>query len=286
MNAKSILSSNSFWIVNKGLVKTLGDIRPAVLLSYLVDKEDYHRQRNELIESENELWFFAVSEKIEDVTTLGYKPQKHCIKILIDHDLVMVKLIGVPAKLHFTIRHNKICLMVTSSITQTAKLDSPFGSVLQEHNYKEQNTNKTIKENKLNPSEGYIQQEEKEKSCGKKEKLPIEELRIIDSIKKVTAYFKKWPDMKTMLLEGARIIESKEPNFIFEEQLEAWVRHNSSNLNFCFDPSKHVSRSFQPWLKRFHQFKPKEKTTHGKNTKTNPDPQRTYKYGTNEGWDG
>ena len=71
----------------------------------MIDKEDYHKNRNELIEVDEEFYFFATSKRIEEVTTLSYKQQKRCLGILKKFNLVGEILIGLPAKLHFKINH-------------------------------------------------------------------------------------------------------------------------------------------------------------------------------------
>jgi hypothetical protein len=110
-------------MVNKSLAKHLGCIESALLLAYLIDKDDYHATRDERVLFEDEYYFFATSESIEEATTLSYRKQKKCLKILQSHGFIDQVLIGVPAKLHFTIRQNKILRNVTSSISETQKLD-------------------------------------------------------------------------------------------------------------------------------------------------------------------
>lgn len=123
MNIKSILGTNSFWMVNKVIAKHLQSIEAALFLAYLIDKDDYHRSKGELINIEGHNFFFATSEKIEESTTLSYRKQKKCIKVLEDAGFIMTVLNGVPAKLHFAICKNKILQNVTSSISETQKLD-------------------------------------------------------------------------------------------------------------------------------------------------------------------
>lgn len=201
--SKHILGSNSFWMVNKKLAKYLNDIQSVVLLTYLVDKEDYHRTRNELIDINGKPYFFAVSAMIEKQTTLSYKQQKRCFKILDSCGLVNQKLIGLPAKLHFTICHSKICQIVTSSIDQREILDVTKGITNTITDLLEQNNNNisTIEQQKVNSKEltafpekvfndddfggfnkfdeklnGFIKEKteiEKEKSSAKKEKADL-----------------------------------------------------------------------------------------------------------------
>jgi hypothetical protein len=124
MKLKNILGGSAFWMVNKSLAKHLGCIESALLLAYLIDKGDYHSTRGESVLFEDEYYFFATSESIEQATTLSYRKQKKCLKTLQNAGFIDQVLIGVPAKLHFTIRENKILQFATSSISETQKLDS------------------------------------------------------------------------------------------------------------------------------------------------------------------
>ncbi len=119
---KNILSQSAFWQVNKIIAKKLNSIESALLLSDLIDKHSYYENRNELVIIDKIAYFFATSEQIEDNTTLTYKVQKKCIKILKEAGLIETKLSGVPAKLHFTLCENKIWSLVNSSIDQKSKL--------------------------------------------------------------------------------------------------------------------------------------------------------------------
>lgn len=133
-----------------------------------------------------------------------------------------------------------------------------------------------------------------EKSCAKKEIrhvevqiegiLPVEELRVRNTVQKVEAYFKKWPAMKAVLLDNAKIKEETEAGFNFDDQVENWVRHNVHNLQLCFDPGKQIPKSFQAWLQKFHQFKPKA-SSNGRQQQISRSNTTANKYGTGETWD-
>lgn len=100
---------------------------------------------------------------------------------------------------------------------------------------------------------------EKEKSCAKKEnapKLSPTEMKVQDALKKAKKHFEDWPDDKRIYLERAKIKEDDE-GFNFDDQLEQWIRHFSDNLMLLQNPERHLAKSFQTWLMRFHQFKPK-----------------------------
>lgn len=116
-----ILGQTAFWVVNKAIAKILKCNDSALLLSDLVDKFQYFKSENSLIDG----FFFYTSEKIEENLNISYKKQKKCIELLKKYELIETKLIGVPAKLHFTVRYNKILQMLQTSIAQMEKLELP-----------------------------------------------------------------------------------------------------------------------------------------------------------------
>lgn len=122
MSLKNILGQNSFWTINKNLTKAVG-IESALLLSDLIDKNDYYTNTNSLVDHEDEYYFFATSEAIEESTTLTYRVQKKCIKTLSEKGLIKTVLKGIPAKLHFTICEDKILQIVYTRFNKNAKLD-------------------------------------------------------------------------------------------------------------------------------------------------------------------
>lgn len=104
MKLKSILSQNAFWIVNKQIAKIVG-IEAALLLSYLIDKED---SLNKVLKDDYE-WFYRHSDSIEQETTLTYTVQKSCIKKLENEQFISTCLMGIPRKLYFTI--HELCIL-------------------------------------------------------------------------------------------------------------------------------------------------------------------------------
>ena len=120
MKIKAVLSQGSFWQVNKHLTQHLGSIESSLLLSDLIDKHSYTDNK---IELEGRLWFFSTAKQIEEATTLTYRIQKKCIKNLEAHGLIESRLMGVPAKLHFTICEESIWNMLQASIDKNAILE-------------------------------------------------------------------------------------------------------------------------------------------------------------------
>lgn len=133
---KTLLASNSFWVLNKALVKQLG-LEASAFISVLADKHSYHQERNELVFHEDNFYFYATSKYIQDVTGISYKRQKGIIHLLEGKEAIKTCLMGVPAKLYFTICEYNILQMVNHSIAERSKLELPKGNNI----YKEQNTN-------------------------------------------------------------------------------------------------------------------------------------------------
>lgn len=115
----NILWQNAFWIINKDLAKDIW-IEGALLLSDLIDKNDYFSNRWEITED----WFFYNTiENIEKDTTLTRKLQDKNIKILKDYWYIETRVSWMPAKRFFKINTNKILLFIQSSLYEKDKLD-------------------------------------------------------------------------------------------------------------------------------------------------------------------
>ena len=99
-----ILWQNAHWIINKDLARDVW-IEWALLLSDLIDKQEYFTNRWELTE---EWFFYNTIENIEKDTTLSNHKQKQAIKILKEKWYIEVQLKWIPAKLHFKVVENKI----------------------------------------------------------------------------------------------------------------------------------------------------------------------------------
>ena len=151
MNAYNILSQNAFWRINKAITRHLEDIEASALLSFLIDKEAYHQANGSMKGSEGEQWFYATAEAIEDELFIKYRKQKTAIKALEDAGFIRSKVMGSPAKTHFSIDHeaitfavtqNKYCGSVKTRIDKNAKLE-----LTKTQNYnKNKDKNKEIRE--------------------------------------------------------------------------------------------------------------------------------------------
>ena len=110
-------------MVNKAVTRSLGDVRASMMLSFLLDKHSYYQREGGLIESEGEQWFYVTSATTEDELCLSYHQQRAMIKILTEAGCVMTKVMGLPAKTHFSIDENKILSLLNTSFQKTSKLD-------------------------------------------------------------------------------------------------------------------------------------------------------------------
>lgn len=147
----SLLDSGSYQTYNRDLARLFGSINAAVMLSELVNRYRYHRDREELItDSKHEgLWFYYTIEKCEERTILSRKEQDTAIKILEKFNVAKKATIGIPGKRHFCLNLDGIEELLSvskkhSRMTETDKQGSakratsnvPNG---QPHIYKELN---------------------------------------------------------------------------------------------------------------------------------------------------
>lgn len=201
-----ILWQNAHWTVNKDLAKLVW-VEWALLLSDLIDKEEYFKNRWQITE---DWFFFNTSENIERDTTLKYKSQKKNIKILKENWFIETKLMWVPAKLHFKINTNKILLFINSSIAQKEKLDVPKSKT---NNNKEiiiKNNNKEINNNSKELSET----EEKKPETFWNEDINQMQEYIKSEIEIRWFYYRPWKYERARI---KNILTAKEINWIAQK---------------------------------------------------------------------
>jgi len=103
---KEILISNSFFVMNKKIVKKF-DADTALLLSSFAEAE--------IAFSDDNGWFFQTIETVEEMTGLQRKKQERCIKKLIENGILEQKNIGMPRKRYFRLNYEKINEIVFES---------------------------------------------------------------------------------------------------------------------------------------------------------------------------
>ena len=99
----NLLSSSAFFIVNKKLARILG-IEAALLLADLISKNQYF---------ENTQWFFNTESNILRDTTLSAYKQRLALKILEDHNIIITKRKGVPARKFYMIKHDNLMHLIS-----------------------------------------------------------------------------------------------------------------------------------------------------------------------------
>lgn len=147
---KQLLKSNSFFVLNKQLVKVLG-IETAFLLSVLSEAEEQL--------TDDEGWFYQTSSTIEEITGLSNHKQTVSIEKLIKLKILEQKNMGVPCKRYFKISFEKIENLVFKNFENcTSKnLKTSFQKISnnKEHNIK--NLDKEHIKEKINKKEILIE---------------------------------------------------------------------------------------------------------------------------------
>ncbi|MCF0163570.1 MAG: hypothetical protein HUJ88_13500 [Fusobacterium necrophorum] len=147
---KQLLKSNSFFVLNKQLVKVLG-IETAFLLSVLSEAEEQL--------ADDEGWFYQTSSTIEEITGLSNHKQTVSIEKLIKLKILEQKNMGVPCKRYFKISFEKIENLVFKNFENctSKKLKTSLQKISnnKEHNIK--NLDKEHIKEKINKKEILIE---------------------------------------------------------------------------------------------------------------------------------
>lgn len=166
------LSSNAYLVVNKSLLSMLGP-NQAILLSNLVDKYKYFRDRGMLIDGH---WFYLTKSKQMEQTGLSDHFWEKSREQLEELGVIRTKRKGMPAKLHFKIDTNKFMEVLQTCLERSSKL------ALSDHGINISiNTNN--KENKEKENRYYVEEEEEEAALlpyGINEGTPWDGKRPID----------------------------------------------------------------------------------------------------------
>lgn len=97
MNLMSMLSGNGFIMCNKDLAREVS-LNASIIFGQLCSSHESFRQKGMLTVHEGKEYFFLVSEKIQEETTLSYKLQAKAIKELQTAGYLEVMKKGIPAK--------------------------------------------------------------------------------------------------------------------------------------------------------------------------------------------
>lgn len=79
--------------------------------------------------------------------------------------------------------------------------------------------------------------------------LPPEEIQIRQAIKKCHAYFAEWDSFRNTIIANQGIDRKA-----FDKHLEDWVRHKVDSPAIISNPTKHLHKTFENWIKRAKKF--------------------------------
>lgn len=103
MDILQLISSSSFLVLNKNLIKILG-LEETVLFSELCSEYDYWTKNNGL---ENG-FFYSTIGNIEEKTTLSAHKQRNAINKLKELNIIEIQIKGVPAKRYIKINEEQV----------------------------------------------------------------------------------------------------------------------------------------------------------------------------------
>lgn len=136
----SLLSSSSFIMTNKILIKAVGT-DAAIILGELCSEYNYWEQRGELT---NRNWFYSTRENIEDNTGLSEHKQRIAINKLLKMELIETKRMGIPCKTYYRLNEGNILNCYTS--TQKKLLEVAKNPVIENLDNKNLNNSSTSDE--------------------------------------------------------------------------------------------------------------------------------------------
>jgi hypothetical protein len=106
----SFLNSDNYRVYNVLLARKLGSVNAAIMLSEIVQRYEYHKNKNELevLKNHEGDWFYYTIDLCEERTGLTRDQQDPAINILIKMGLIKKIISGVPPKRFFQIDEKKI----------------------------------------------------------------------------------------------------------------------------------------------------------------------------------
>lgn len=137
----SLLSSSSFIMTNKILIKAVGT-DAAIILGELCSEYNYWEQRGELTNNE---WFYSTRENIEDNTGLSEYKQRTAINQLLKLELIQTKKMGIPCKIYYKLNEANILECYTN--TQKKLLEMAKNPVVKNSDNKKLKDSNTSSEN-------------------------------------------------------------------------------------------------------------------------------------------
>ena len=104
MILSSLLSSSSFIMTNKILIKAVGT-DAAIIIGELCSEYNYWEQREQLLDGE---WFYSTRENIEENTGISEHRQRIAIGILVENKLIETRRMGIPCKMYYKLNEANI----------------------------------------------------------------------------------------------------------------------------------------------------------------------------------
>ncbi len=235
---KQTMKNNSYWVLNKAAVATLG-IEAAFLLSVFADAEE--------IFSDLEGWFYQTIETIEEITTLTRRKQNSCIDVLVEKKLIDTCLRGMPARRHFKILHdnatNLFVQNVQTSVHETDKLECAKRTTNKEHIYKANNQSNNNKNKHSSPEDEEVEalferlwelypRKEGKMAIKKTTKVEIAKIGFLPMWRAIMRY--KWdardkPRQFTLL--GSTFFNSRRADFMDDTYKGDWPEEEPSYSN-------------------------------------------------------
>ncbi len=128
MTILNLISSSSYIVVNKDLMRLLG-INEAILLGELASESIYWENSGKTDDG----WFYSTIQNLEEKTTLNAKKQQKALNTLQKHGLIDIALRGIPCKRYIKLNEENIEKLLIYQIgkngetrfSKTAKQGSP-----------------------------------------------------------------------------------------------------------------------------------------------------------------
>lgn len=149
----NILSSNSYFIVNKALCKKLG-LTCAVIIGELYSEYNYWQKQNKLTEDG---YFYCTRDNLQENTCLSPYEQRKAINKLIEYKVLTTKLKGIPATTYYKINDEKLIELLelqlskdtTSSCEKNSQQCVKDFNINNNNNNNNYNTHNTIINNSI-----------------------------------------------------------------------------------------------------------------------------------------
>lgn len=213
-SVKQLLKSNSFFVLNKQLVKALG-IETAFLLSVLAEAEEQL--------ADDDGWFYQTSSTIEEITGLSNHKQTLAIEKLVQLEILEQKNMGIPCKRYFKISFEKIENLVFKNFenctSKNLKTSLQKISNNKEHNIKNIDKEHNIKE-----------KNKKEKKKTEKEVL-ISHIQQLDIEEERKEIFLEWIEYKQAIKNQYSCTQS------IDKLVNQWKNYDISVLRKAVDKS-------------------------------------------------